>query len=93
MTVKDLGDLVIYAGAVAAALSAIAAAVWWIFVRPFTKWLREQITATQGTAEAVHAEMSPNHGTSMRDAVDRAEVKLDRLDERLDDHIRNHPGG
>lgn len=100
MTVKDLSDFVIYAGAFAAALSAIGYLLYRIAVRPTLRWLkaeigatREELGATRQTAEAVHAEMSPNHGSSLRDAVDRAEVKLDSLDGRLAEHIRNHPGG
>lgn len=98
MTFKEFGDLLIYLGAVAAALSAIAWLLYRVAWRPFVRTLKAELGATREaaeagtlTAEAVHAEMSPNHGTSLRDAVDRAEVKLDSLDERLSDHIRDHP--
>lgn len=91
MTIKDLSDFVIYLGAFAAALSAIGYLLYRVAWRPFVRTLKAELGATRETAEAVHAEMSPNHGTSLRDAVDRAEVKLDSLDARLTDHIRDHP--
>lgn len=40
--------------------------------------------------EQVLHETKPNSGTSMRDAVDRIEKSVDRLNEKLDDHISWH---
>lgn len=107
MTIKDLSDLVIYVGAVAAALSAIGFLIYRVAVRPFIRWLkaelgatREQLDAarqelgeTKETAEAVHAEVTPNHGSSMKDAVTRTEAEVRQLRRDLTDHITNHPGG
>lgn len=100
MTIKDLGDLVIYVGAVVAALSAIGYFVYRVGVRPFVRWLRAELGATrqalgetQETTQAVHAEVTPNHGSSMKDSVERIEVTVARLDQRLTDHITDHPGG
>lgn len=99
MTIKHLGDLIIWIGAVAAALSATGWFVYRVFVRAFVRWLKEQITETRGqveaareTAEAVHAEVTPNHGSSLKDAVVRTETKVDQLDRRFTDHLINHPG-
>lgn len=99
MTIRDLTDLVIYAGAVAGALSAIGWLVYRVFVRSFVRWLREQIEQTRDhvvqareSAEAVQAEVTPNHGSSLKDAVVRTEVKLDVLGQRFADHLANHPG-
>lgn len=100
MTVKDFGDALIYLGALAAALTAIGGLLYWVAVRPFRRWLREQIGEVRETAEqtrvaaaAVHAEVTPNHGSSMKDAVTRTEQKVDQLDRRFTDHLINHPGG
>lgn len=100
MTVRDLTDLVIYAGAVAGALSAIGWLVYRVFVRSFVRWLREQIEQTRDhavqareSAEAVEAEVTPNSGSSLKDQVTRTEVKVDALGQRLADHIMNHPRG
>src|SRR5690606_23770611 len=45
-------------------------------------------------------ELSPNSGHSIKDKVDqtaestlRTEQKVDAVGRRLEDHIRNHPGG
>lgn len=39
--------------------------------------------------EVLH-ETKPNSGTSMRDAVDRIERNVDRLNQKLDDHMQWH---
>ncbi|MFD0883720.1 hypothetical protein ACFQ08_04010 [Streptosporangium algeriense] len=100
MTIRALGDLVVYLGAVAAALAAIGVVVRWAVVRPLKKWVAEQVgmvrestAAVQETADKVHAEVSPNHGQSLKDTVNRTESKIDMLTQRFDDHLRNHPGG
>lgn len=46
-------------------------------------WL---IKATQ----AIQHETKPNSGTSMRDAVDRIERQVERLNSKLDSHIDWH---
>lgn len=92
MTIKNLGDLLIYLGAVAAAISAIGYLAYRVIWRPFVRTLKAELGATRQTAEAVHAEVSPNHGSSMKDAVTRTEQKVDQLDRRFTDHLINHPG-
>ena len=97
VTIKNLGDAVIYLGAVAAALAAIGVVARFAVLRPLKSWIREQIQPvmheTRDAANAVQAEVSPNHGHSIKDVVDRTERKVDTLGERFDDHLRNHPGG
>lgn len=99
MTVKHLGDVVIYLGAIAVALTAMGVLLRRLVVMPLKRWLKEQIAQTrdavrdvQETANAVHAEVTPNHGGSLKDAVTRTEIKVDALSHRLADHISNHPG-
>lgn len=90
MTVRDIGDVIIYAGTVAAALAAIGALLRYIVLRPLKTWITEQI---KQPVDAVHAEMSPDHGHSLRDAVNRTEGKVDSLTLRFEDHLINHPKG
>ncbi|MCI0687226.1 MAG: hypothetical protein L0Y54_08325 [Sporichthyaceae bacterium] len=94
MTIRNLGDLIIYAGAVAAALAAIGAVLRLVVVRPLKAWLaehiQEQITKPLGE---VHTEVHPNHGASLRDAVTRTERKVTALRKQFDAHLRNHHGG
>lgn len=90
MTLHDLGDLIIWLGAVAAALTAIALVVRRVVVTPLKNWISEQI---REPVTAIRAELSYNHGTSMKDAVHRTELKLDELATRLDTHIGEHIGG
>lgn len=83
MEVQDLGDGLIYLGMVAGALATIGVVLRFAVVRPLQKWLREQI---KPDLTAVHAEVTPNHGQSLND-------KITRIDDRLTDHLINHPGG
>lgn len=100
MTVRDVGDIILYLGAVATALVAIGALLRWVIVRPLKSWITEQISpvkqstaAVQETADKVHAEVSPDHGRSLKDHVVRTEAKVDTLTKRFDDHLINHPKG
>jgi hypothetical protein len=40
--------------------------------------------------QAIQHETKPNSGTSMRDAIDRIERTVDRLNDKLDGHIDWH---
>ncbi len=100
MTFRDLGDIILYLGGVATALAAIWLVLRWAVLRPLKRWIGEQIRqvkqgteAVQETANAVKAEVTPNHGNSLKDAVTRTEIKLDALTRRFDDHLINHPRG
>lgn len=97
---RDLGGALIYLGYLAAALAAIGAVMRWVVLRwvmrPLKTWLREQIKAP---VDDVHAEMTPNHGSSLRDAVNRIETRVNRIEARQDehaqrfrDHLIKHPG-
>ncbi|MFI0406570.1 hypothetical protein [Actinomadura sp. 3N508] len=83
MTIKELGEVVIWVGGVAAAVAAIGFLLRgaWRTNRRFVR-----------IADAV-TELSPNSGHSIKDTVDRIETKVDGLDERLTQHINHHPGG
>lgn len=99
MSVRDVGDLVIYAGAVAGALGAIGVLLRVLVVRPIRARINEQIethvsrklTTVGDQVGEVQAEVSPNRGKSMADAVNRTEVKVDHLANRLDSHLIHHP--
>lgn len=90
---RELGDAVIWLGAVAGALGALAIVARYVIVRPLRAWITEQIThRVAGPLDAVQAEVTPNSGTSMRDQITRIERTVELLSVRLDDHIRLHPG-
>ena len=97
MTVRHVGDLTIYAGAVAAALTAIGALLRWGVVKPLQRWLADEVRGplreTRTSAAAIQAEVSHNHGASLKDAVGRTEVEVTMLRQRFDDHLTNHPRG
>ncbi|MBA9002001.1 hypothetical protein [Thermomonospora cellulosilytica] len=102
ITIKDLGDLVIYAGAIAVALTAIGVVARVVVVRPLLRWLRKELqpavqetrqvaTETRDAATKVQAEVSPNGGSSIKDAITRMDAEMQVLSTRLTDHITNHP--
>jgi hypothetical protein len=75
--------------AIAAQLTIITAAMgagllW------FKKWLRQQVSEPLGRVEM---EVSPDHGMSMKDAVDRTERAVEELGRRFEDHLRTGHGG
>ncbi|MFI6737433.1 hypothetical protein ACIBI9_31295 [Nonomuraea sp. NPDC050451] len=88
---KDFGDVVIYLGAVAAALAAIAVVFRFAVLNPWKRWT-ERLIATRVTAplDKVHNEVSPNGGGSMKDQVNRIELKVNLISERLDRHLETH---
>ncbi|WP_329251840.1 hypothetical protein OG417_07860 [Actinoallomurus sp. NBC_01490] len=101
MTVRGLGDVIIYLGAVAGALTAVGVLARWCVVRPLKRWLAAEVGAplqqarqvaedTHSKTTAIEAEVSHNHGTSLKDAVTRTEQKVDTLSARFDDHLRTH---
>lgn len=107
LTVRELGDLLIYLGALATALVGVGALLRWVVVQPMRRWVGQQIQEqvrgpleqTASEVGRITAEVHPNHGSSMRDAIDRTEKQVDRterevcvLAQRFDDHLLNHPG-
>jgi hypothetical protein len=66
--------------------------------------IRAEIRRNTVTTDATHDQMIPNHGTSMRDAVDRIENTIhdlrgdvaylrDRVDRHVDSHDHANPTG
>lgn len=45
MTVRGLGDVIIYLGAVAGALTAVGVLARWCVVRPLKRWLAAEVGA------------------------------------------------
>jgi hypothetical protein len=91
VSVKDFGDVVIYVGAIAAALAAIAVVFRFAVLRPWQRWT-EELVKKQITVplDKVHNEVSPNGGGSMKDQVNRIELKVNLISERLDRHLETH---
>jgi hypothetical protein len=88
MALKDIGDFLIYLGAIAAALAAIGVVLRFVVVRPLMNKLKEELIPKTNT---IHAEVTPDSGHSMKDQITRTEVKLDTLEQRFSDHLTNHP--
>lgn len=67
MTLRDVGELVIWLGAIAGALLAIAALLRFTVVKPLKHWLNEQVVKPAETAatkaEAAADQITPNGGT------------------------------
>jgi len=59
--------------------------------------IRAEIRKNTRSTEATEAQMIPNHGTSLRDAVDRIEKRMTEIhidvrnvDGKLDRHLEHH---
>lgn len=98
VTVKDLGDLILYLGAVAAAIAAVGVLFRYAFLHPFKRWMTEQITQRiSAPLNTVKAEVTNNGGSSMKDgvqdtkkAIQYLDAKVTTLSERFDRHLENH---
>ena len=62
--------------------------------------IRAEIRKNTKTTDLTHEQVVPNHGTSLRDAVDRIERRIDSVHEdvvyvrgRVDRHIDDHDKG
>lgn len=62
--------------------------------------IRAEIKKNTVTTDLTHAQTIPNHGASLRDAVDRIEKRIDGVHEdviyvrgRVDRHIDDHDNG
>jgi hypothetical protein len=89
MNTPQIDDTLLFIGQVAGALIAISAALAILNKLLFSK-IRKEL-------DNIHAEMKPNHGSSMRDAINRIEdnqiqMREDIKDvrEKVDDHIVWH---
>lgn len=89
MDSPQIDDLLILGGQISAAIIAISGAIA-ILHRVFFKRLCDQL-------DAINKELHPNHGSSLRDAVNRieqsqAEIKADakEIRNKIDDHIEWH---
>lgn len=89
MDTPQIDELLIFFGQMAGAIIAIAAALG-IIHRIFFKKLTDKI-------DSINKELHPNHGSSLRDAVNRieiaqAEIKEDakEIRSKIDDHIEWH---
>lgn len=87
ITLKDVGDFLIYIGAVAAALAAIGVFLRFVILRPLVNYLKEHL---QVPLNKVHDEVNPNSGKSMKDQLNRIDSKLSLYMEKFDEHLKNH---
>lgn len=97
MDLKQVGDIVLYLGAIAAALAAIGVVVHWAVVRPIKAYLKREFLAVNDKADAITdkaqtivTEVTPDSGASIKDTVNRVDVRLEVLERRFSDHLRSH---
>lgn len=91
ISVKDFGDVLIYLGAVSAALAAIGVVFRYTVLRPWQRWTENLVKQRISMPlDKVSNEMSPNGGSSMKDSMNRVELKVNLLSERFDRHLETH---
>jgi hypothetical protein len=49
----------------------------------------ESIKKIENKVILIEKELHPNHGTSMRDAVDKIQLRLQLVEEKLESHVRS----
>jgi hypothetical protein len=89
MNTPQIDDTLLFIGQVAGALIAISAALAILNKLLFSK-IRKEL-------DNIHSELKPNHGSSMRDAINRIEDNqiqmredIKNVREKVDDHIVWH---
>jgi hypothetical protein len=58
-------------------------------VEDYMSEMRSKVTDIDGKVSFIEKELHPNHGSSMRDAVDRIQIRLDLVEEKLQKHVNN----
>ncbi len=89
MDTPQIDDILLVSGQISAAIIAISGAIA-ILYRLFFKKLCDNI-------DKINKELHPNHGTSLRDAIDRIannqddlKLEMGKIREKVDDHIVWH---
>lgn len=80
MTLKELGDLVIWAGGVALALTAIIGLVHITVVRPLKHWLKEQIATPLKETEK---SLKTSNGQSAGQYIENSSNMLDKIEKEI----------
>ncbi len=89
MTVQHLGNALIWLGSLASGLIALAVIGRYVIVRPLKRWIAQQL---QEHIQPIAAEVTHDHGASLKDSTVRTEQKVDSLAADLREHINHHPG-
>jgi len=89
MDTPQIDDILIVAGQISAAIIAISGAIA-ILYRLFFKKMCDNI-------DKINKELHPNHGTSLRDAIDRIadtqddlKIEVEKIQQKIDNHIIWH---
>lgn len=54
---------------------------------------RDPVPGVPERLARIEKELQPNSGSSLRDAINRVEARTERVEARLEDHVRTHVGG
>lgn len=87
ISLKDLGDTVLYIGGVAAALTAIGLLMRFVVLKPLVRHIKEQVSPPLAK---VYTEVHTNGGSTMKDQLTSIEKKITILSKRFDEHLENH---
>jgi hypothetical protein len=83
----QVGDAVVTAGAISGALTvtvaSIVAVVRVLILRPLTARMADQVRVVEsrlaGRLDQIDSELTPRHGSSMRDTLERVEARVDAV--------------
>lgn len=82
MTVKEVGDIVIYVAAILTATGAIILFIQKFLITPMKKVLKEEIT---DMVKEIHDQVTPNGGGSLKDDVTLMRQDLEDVKSKLEE--------
>lgn len=90
MTVSELGELIIWVGAVLGALLVMGAFLRMAVVNPLKRNTNAELETVKKDISKVLREVAPETGPSMGERVRVVEIGVASLDQRMSDHLLTH---
>lgn len=87
MTLRDLGELIIWVGSIAAALLGIGAFLQIVVVKPIKRNMNREWTAVKEQTDKLLAEVAPENGVGMSERMKFLEFRIGALETRYSDHL------
>jgi hypothetical protein len=90
VTVQELGELLIWLGAIAGALLAIGTVLRLWVVNPLKRNTNVELQSVKANVAKVLAEIAPENGVRMGERLNGVELRLAAVETRVGDHITTH---
>lgn len=90
MTVRALGELIIWAGAICTALFAIGMLLRVAVVNPLKRNTNAELETVKANVQKVLTEVAPESGVRMSERLYGVELRLGAVENRISDHVITH---